>query len=250
MADSSFWRDLAEKFRALLETCWMLRADWNYIVGSGGAGTWRLAGAGRAAKIQFETLARRAASALPGTGHSDLRIVWLEALMRGSSYFQSEIAGIETNDDGSEGAQHMKGTIERVCEASANYCSEMEGKALEAEKLNADIGQARGTLQEMERILSAAKNELPEPPVGQATADAEDLPKKSLATPFGRNLDRLRRESGWTFDEMAMATGIAKKLILGHVNKGKNANPGTVAAYASAFTERLGRPVTVAELIS
>jgi hypothetical protein len=48
---------------------------------------------------------------------------------------------------------------------------------------------------------------------------------------------------------MAMATGIAKKLILGHVNHGKNANPGTVAAYATAFTERLRRPVTVGELL-
>jgi hypothetical protein len=47
---------------------------------------------------------------------------------------------------------------------------------------------------------------------------------------------------------MAKATEIDKKLTLGHVNKGKKANPDTIAAYASTFTEKLGRPVTVAEL--
>jgi hypothetical protein len=78
----------------------------------------------------------------------------------------------------------------------------------------------------------------------------EDLAKKYVATPLARNLARLRLESGWTFDEMAMATEIDKKLILGHVNHSKNANPGTVGAYAAAFTERLGRAVTVAELLS
>jgi hypothetical protein len=56
--------------------------------------------------------------------------------------------GFEPNDDGSE-THHDRGIIEHVCEASANYCSEMEGKAVEAEKLNADIAQARGMLQEM-----------------------------------------------------------------------------------------------------
>ena len=67
-------------------------------------------------------------------------------------------------------------------------------------------------------------------------------------TPLGRNLDRLRRECGWSFDEMAIATGLDKKLILGHVNKGKNAHPSTLATYARTFTEKLGRPVTVADL--
>ena len=75
-----------------------------------------------------------------------------------------------------------------------------------------------------------------------------DLSKRSYGTSLGRNLDRLKRESGWSFEEMAMATGFDKKLILGHVNQGKNAYPSTVATYARIFTEKLGRPVTVAEL--
>ena len=67
---------------------------------------------------------------------------------------------------------------------------------------------------------------------------------------FGSNLARLRLECGWSFDEMARATDIDKKLILGHVNKGKKAHPGTMATYAQTFSEKLGRPVTVTELES
>lgn len=70
----------------------------------------------------------------------------------------------------------------------------------------------------------------------------------SNRTPLGGNLDRLRRECGWSFDEMAVATGFEKKLILGHIRKGKNAYPSTLATYAHTFTKKLGRPVSVAEL--
>jgi hypothetical protein len=84
---------------------------------------------------------------------------------------------------------------------------------------------------------------------GQTTAGPErEPPQKSYGSPMGRNLDRLRLESGWSFDDMAKATEIDKKLILGHVNKGKKAYPSTLATYARVFTEKLGRPITVAEL--
>ena len=36
--DSGFWRDLAKQFRALQHALGMLRAEWDYIVGSGGRG--------------------------------------------------------------------------------------------------------------------------------------------------------------------------------------------------------------------
>lgn len=75
----------------------------------------------------------------------------------------------------------------------------------------------------------------------------KDLPK-SYATPLGRNLDRLRRECGLSFAGMAATTGVSKRLILRHVNEGKSAHPSTLATYASGFTDRLGRLVTVAEL--
>jgi len=94
----------------------------------------------------------------------------------------------------------------------------------------------------------APYEEIPET-VGQATARAErGQPKKFFATPLGRNLDRFRRECGWSFDDMAAATELDKKLILGHANKGKNARLSTLATYARTFTEKLGRSITIAAL--
>jgi len=43
-------------------------------------------------------------------------------------------------------------------------------------------------------------------------------------------------------------TDLDKKLVLGHVSGGKGAHPKTLQRYAQTFTEKLGRPVTVAEL--
>jgi transcriptional regulator with XRE-family HTH domain len=64
---------------------------------------------------------------------------------------------------------------------------------------------------------------------------------------IGRNVDRLRKECGWSFDDLAQRTGIDRSLILGHVNKGKGMHPRTLRIYADAFTKQ-GHPVTVAEL--
>jgi hypothetical protein len=73
-------------------------------------------------------------------------------------------------------------------------------------------------------------------------------PAKVYKTATGRNIDRLRKECGWSFDALAEKTGIDKKLTLGHVNEGKGAHPSTLKTYADAFSKGLNRPVTVAEL--
>ncbi len=67
-------------------------------------------------------------------------------------------------------------------------------------------------------------------------------------TAFGRNVDRLRKECGWSFDDLANKTGLEKKLILGHVNEGRGAQPRTKKTYADAFAKELKRTVTVTEL--
>jgi hypothetical protein len=64
----------------------------------------------------------------------------------------------------------------------------------------------------------------------------------------GSNIDRLRKECGWTFDELADQTKIDKTLILGHVNQGKGAYPGTLKKYADAFSKGMKRVISVAEL--
>jgi hypothetical protein len=234
---SSFWRDLAERFRALQATYRALRADWIYIVGSGSPGEWRLAGAESPASIQFDTLAIRAACALFPAGSSNMRDAWLEVLRTKTTSFRYEDQRVEQNDDGSEGACYLTGTILSLAGASADQCSEREGREREAETRRR-FDQLRTTSHEKESDA-----------VAQATREAErEGVKKLFPTTLGRNIDRLRRECGWSFAEMASATDVSKQLILGHVNHGRKANPATVARYANGFTDRLGRPVTVAEL--
>lgn len=92
---------------------------------------------------------------------------------------------------------------------------------------------------EAERSLAAA------PPSN--VPPAPNLPK-NYKTGLGRNVDRLRKECGWSFDDLANATELDKKLILGHVNGGKGAHPKTLESYAQSFSEKLGRTVTVAEV--
>jgi hypothetical protein len=91
---------------------------------------------------------------------------------------------------------------------------------------------------------------VPHPGAGAARAAGADdaAGKKQHKTTLGRNIDALRKECGWSFDDISKASEIAKKLILGHVNDGKGAHPSTLAEYARTFSEKLGRHVTVAEL--
>jgi hypothetical protein len=75
-------------------------------------------------------------------------------------------------------------------------------------------------------------------------------PGKPYKTALGRNIDRFKSECGWSFDELAKASELDKKLILGHVNQGKGTHPSTLKRYADVFSKKLGRSVTVAELKS
>jgi hypothetical protein len=83
---------------------------------------------------------------------------------------------------------------------------------------------------------------------GAAVPEGDEKPVAAGKTALGWNIDRLRKECGWSFDQLATKAEIEKKLILGHVNRGKGAHPDTVKKYADAFTKGLGRTVIVAEL--
>jgi DNA-binding XRE family transcriptional regulator len=79
-----------------------------------------------------------------------------------------------------------------------------------------------------------------------ALAEAEKTPKAATST--GQNIDRLRKECGWSFDKLAEVTGIDKKQILSHVNKGTKPHPRILKEYAQAFSRELRRQITVADL--
>jgi hypothetical protein len=70
-------------------------------------------------------------------------------------------------------------------------------------------------------------------------------PKRTV---IGSNIDKFRKECGWSYHDLSNRTGLEKKLILGHVNKAKGLYPKTLKIYADAFTKTLGRIVSVKDL--
>jgi hypothetical protein len=71
--------------------------------------------------------------------------------------------------------------------------------------------------------------------------------RKNVQSGFARKIDELRRECGWSLNDLENATGLDKKLISGHVS-GKGMHPRTLKKYADTFSKELDRKVTVAEL--
>jgi hypothetical protein len=141
MADSQFWRDMEARFRAIPDPTGDLRADWNYVIGSGGPGTWRLAaGLSPSVRVRFEALARLAGVAIDNPAISDPLIAWLHALRLASPDYRPDLYYVEMQD-GTEGAHHLTGTVRRVCEASADQCCVLESRAMES----AAAGRKGGT---------------------------------------------------------------------------------------------------------
>jgi len=71
---------------------------------------------------------------------------------------------------------------------------------------------------------------------------------KEYPTAFGRNIDRLRLECGWSYDDLARASGLDKYTILLHVNKGMQPRPATMKIYADTFSRALERTISVSDL--
>ncbi len=74
-------------------------------------------------------------------------------------------------------------------------------------------------------------------------------PKKASphATSSGRNIDRLRKLCGWTYDALSAKLGIDKKNIIGHVKHGVKPSFKTLQMYADAFT-KAGHQISATEL--
>lgn len=122
MADSAFWRELAAAF-LLIPSHELLRADGNYIVGSGAPWNWQLAGANEFIHSAFETPATRGAFETAPAGTTDLVGAWLEMIRAERINFRTVLAS----------AQSAGGIIDRVCEASAILCRRLEAQAIQAE---------------------------------------------------------------------------------------------------------------------
>src|ERR1700722_14679046 len=88
MADDNSWLDLEAQFRALSQSALGLRADWNYVSGSGEAADWCLTGSDVEPRLRFENLARRAGASIPKSESADSLQAWLDLLMKRSPNFQ------------------------------------------------------------------------------------------------------------------------------------------------------------------
>jgi hypothetical protein len=135
VADSEFWRGLAIQFQEIPDFAGELRADWQSKVDSGGFGQWRFAGApSDFVQTVFETLARRGSFEIANADCTDLRAAWLDTLRKeGINFKLSDGYFTERNDDGTEGASYLTGSIYRVCEASVKLCQKLEARALQRE---------------------------------------------------------------------------------------------------------------------
>jgi DNA-binding XRE family transcriptional regulator len=138
MANSGFWRDVAEKFRAIPDPDGLLGADWTHTATSGLPFKWslrsiRVVGGTQTVRVRFEALARHSASQIPPTtGRRDLIDAWLDALNK-------EIPTDDFTREQQDDAIVLKGRINRICERSADYCNILESRALEIESASPPI---------------------------------------------------------------------------------------------------------------
>jgi hypothetical protein len=131
MAKSEFWRDIEARFRAIQSrkvpvhgVPWhddSLYAVWLASGWSDTGDPWRLDGADHTVKVNFEWLAERAAVELGHPGGRSAVVFWLDLLKRDSPNYKG--TG-RIGDNGLTSAAH--GKIDRVCEASADYCVRLE----------------------------------------------------------------------------------------------------------------------------
>jgi hypothetical protein len=132
MADSDFWRDLADKFRALSDPEGLLCAHW--ISKKGLPYEWslrstRVVWGGRSVQVQFEALARRGGLEIDKPNDRSPLDWWLDSLSK-------DVPGDKFGSGGEivDGKPADRwGSIDRICETSADFCKILESRALDAE---------------------------------------------------------------------------------------------------------------------
>jgi DNA-binding XRE family transcriptional regulator len=79
----------------------------------------------------------------------------------------------------------------------------------------------------------------------RAVAEVERL--TNTKQPLARWIIINRSLCGWTYDDLAVAVGVNKRTIFRHL-KGAKPRPDNLLSYAIAFSEKLGREVTIEEV--
>lgn len=187
---------------------------------------------------KFRLLARRALIEAGILVSDSWEHIWLDILRewdktRAEPYFTEYRVG---HQSGEFSFESECGTFSKVFQASGDYCEHLSTVAREM--------AVRLTIEPQDE--SATTSTKIEPRVdGESTADV-----KANQSRMGAKIDRLRLECGWSIDDLSNETGIAKKLIIGHIQHKKGAYPSTMKKYADALTKGMGRDVTVLELLN
>jgi DNA-binding XRE family transcriptional regulator len=183
-------------------------------------GLWMLSdGLSENFQARVRTLACRAGITLDCPTGCDAEDFWFDRLFRNL---------LENDSDQLFAASKKGGVIPRLCLASATFCARLEKEALG--KGASEVAREAGT-----RTSDATS--------GETTSGKR-------RTDVGRKIDTLRKECGWSFEKLARETGIDKKLILSHVNKGTKPRPRILREYAQAFSRKLGRTIIAPDLES
>jgi DNA-binding transcriptional regulator YiaG len=310
MADSSFWRDLANQFRTLPVECKMLRAD-RYPVDdiTDELSGWELTGTATA-KALVDALARRAGSEIQAPLSSDLLAAWLEALIkRGGVQFSGQIITTGTNPDGTARPKQTIGSLYELPEHSANYCKMLESDALQSEAEEKRRNDPKNwprfraeyeVFKTLRDNMTGPHEQVPEAFVRDAISRklgikpeevtwdqlrhevAGLLPyypaitllpdpgskldlrgnlrrrrkrrrrsRKSHPTrkeTVGQQIQRLRKESNLTVDQLAEKVGLDVRNVTRHISGKTKPRLSNLAAYERLFSEALGRKVTIEKM--
>jgi hypothetical protein len=72
--------------------------------------------------------------------------------------------------------------------------------------------------------------------------------EKKYKTNLGRNIDQLRQDCGWSYNDLEKSTGISKRLIIDHIFGRRQPQPKNLKLYADNFSRQLKRSITVSDL--
>jgi len=231
-----FWSDIESRFFKLHSE---QRSANGLVHAINSDDSWTLGGPEDLQK-KFRSIVRNIAVRLGWANDKDPLSAWCELLKRhGVGYHKmtgsinrrrveldtEQMCSIEREQRDTQG-----GTINLLCKVSAEYCIECDTKEAAAAKATA-VG----------RQIFVAEN-------SGKTAQGMDSKSTKEPTAIARNINRLRKECGWSLDDLSKETGIGKKLILSHVNKGATPRPRILKEYAQAFSKALRRSITAPDL--
>jgi hypothetical protein len=198
-------------------------------------GRWALRPSTESLRARFDLKATEAGIALGLPGIASPMDFWLHRLYRflreGKSSFLS-------------GADDDFGIIMRLCEASSIYCAYLQREWLEKTNLGHEgflRTRIEDTLSKQQRIDLLARG-------GELITEGEHRIDTPYPSSIAAQLQELRTESRWTFDELAAKVGLDIRTVQRHVAGTSVPYSRHLTAYEAAFSKHLKKQVVIRKL--